>query len=422
MKIINCIFFILTIFVLSSIPMYGFYDTSASNPLYIIQQNIQYVPDPTPQPTIVPQGITDVTIIDSVTKDPISGARVDTHMVENLISTGYTNSQGKYIRVSEWTVSYVEISADDYDTLVIEGQALGVFELTRTIPVPAYYYEVSGVITDTNTGEPIIDAKVDISGYLNGDWGYTSTQTDASGYYSLTRNTGNTAKLVVTKENYTPAATTLEPGIYNLDFSLKTIPSGTGTMWIVPADQTVQVKDRFTVEVHVNTGEQKFAAYGVNLTYNSNILTLEKADPGPDGFLSATSVNQPGNQVLSGFDPQGTGPSEDLHILTITFLAHATGSDVPDLIVNDISDVNFATIGIPTGINGKVTVVESSLGDVDDNGEIDIVDALLVARYYVSGNSSILDLSRADVNKDGNVDIIDALRIAQYYVGIITSF
>ncbi len=62
------------------------------------------------------------------------------------------------------------------------------------------------------------------------------------------------------------------------------------------------------------------------------------------------------------------------------------------------------------------------LGDVNGNGTIDIVDALLVAQYYVGLNPSGFIATNADVNRDGSVTIVDALRIAQYYVGLITGF
>jgi hypothetical protein len=61
------------------------------------------------------------------------------------------------------------------------------------------------------------------------------------------------------------------------------------------------------------------------------------------------------------------------------------------------------------------------LGDVNEDGSVNIVDALLVAQYYVGLNPGINALP-ADVNCDGVINIIDALLIAQYYVGLIESF
>ena len=57
-------------------------------------------------------------------------------------------------------------------------------------------------------------------------------------------------------------------------------------------------------------------------------------------------------------------------------------------------------------------------GDVTRDGEIDIVDALFVARYVVGLSVSNFDASAADVNCDGKVDIIDALFIARKAVGL----
>lgn len=63
-----------------------------------------------------------------------------------------------------------------------------------------------------------------------------------------------------------------------------------------------------------------------------------------------------------------------------------------------------------------------SLGDVNHDNGIDIIDALLVAQYYVNLNPSGFYSGQADVDASGNIDIVDALLIAQYYVGLITEF
>jgi hypothetical protein len=61
-------------------------------------------------------------------------------------------------------------------------------------------------------------------------------------------------------------------------------------------------------------------------------------------------------------------------------------------------------------------------GDVNSDGNVDIVDALVVAQFYVGLNPDTFDQSKADTNCDGTIDILDALLIAQYYVGLITEF
>ena len=61
-------------------------------------------------------------------------------------------------------------------------------------------------------------------------------------------------------------------------------------------------------------------------------------------------------------------------------------------------------------------------GDVNDDDSIDIIDALLVAQYYVGLNPQNFNAGNADANCDDFIDIIDALLIAQYYVGLVTQF
>jgi hypothetical protein len=63
-----------------------------------------------------------------------------------------------------------------------------------------------------------------------------------------------------------------------------------------------------------------------------------------------------------------------------------------------------------------------NLGDVDNDGGIDIIDALLIAQFYVNLNPQNFDQNNADTDCDGEIDIIDALLVAQYYVNLITQF
>ncbi|MBN1698260.1 MAG: endo-1,4-beta-xylanase [Spirochaetales bacterium] len=73
-------------------------------------------------------------------------------------------------------------------------------------------------------------------------------------------------------------------------------------------------------------------------------------------------------------------------------------------------------------VNNTSTPVPGTLGDVNGDGSVSIVDALLTAQYYVGLSPSGFITANADVNRDGSITIADALRIAQYYVGIISGF
>ena len=58
-------------------------------------------------------------------------------------------------------------------------------------------------------------------------------------------------------------------------------------------------------------------------------------------------------------------------------------------------------------------------GDVNSDDSINIVDALLIAQYYVGIIPEVFDENAADVNADESINIVDALLIAQLYVGLI---
>lgn len=58
-------------------------------------------------------------------------------------------------------------------------------------------------------------------------------------------------------------------------------------------------------------------------------------------------------------------------------------------------------------------------GDVNDDNNVDIIDALLLAQKYVGKYIEKYNVKTADVNGDGADDIVDALLIAKFYVGQI---
>ena len=80
---------------------------------------------------------------------------------------------------------------------------------------------------------------------------------------------------------------------------------------------------------------------------------------------------------------------------------------------DELADGNITDEGGP-GKNKETGMI----GDVNGDGGINIVDALLVARYAVNLPVSNFDESAVDVNCDGQVNIIDALFIARKAVSL----
>ncbi|MBN2443628.1 MAG: hypothetical protein JXJ04_19870 [Spirochaetales bacterium] len=206
--------------------------------------------------------------------------------------------------------------------------------------------------------------------------------------------------------------------------------AGAGSVRFSPLTLSADSGSIFAVELLGNTGEQLLGSYSFDVQFNASIIQLVNeygVVAGADGFLTSVDLVSNDKVSISGTDTTGTGPGENLHILTLHFNAIGSGTSILSLTINSLEDETSATIGTPTAINGTVTVVCCMTptplpGDVNNDNTIDIVDALLTAQFYVGLTPSGFAASNADVNCDGGVDIIDALLIAQYYVGLIDVF
>lgn len=92
-----------------------------------------------------------------------------------------------------------------------------------------------------------------------------------------------------------------------------------------------------------------------------------------------------------------------------------------DLFIDNVK-VENAPARTPTPTQPPHVTPGPGLGDVNSDGIIDIVDALVLAQYYVGLNPNSFNPGAADVNCNGTIDIIDALLIAQHYVGLLPEF
>jgi len=68
---------------------------------------------------------------------------------------------------------------------------------------------------------------------------------------------------------------------------------------------------------------------------------------------------------------------------------------------------------------GMTPILAADCGDVNSDGNVNIVDALMCAQYAVGLSPVGFNQGVANVNGDGVINIIDALQIAQYSVGLI---
>lgn len=130
-----------------------------------------------------------------------------------------------------------------------------------------------------------------------------------------------------------------------------------------------------------------------------------------EAALERLNLTELGNKTLGGLDQDGDGIYE---------LSVSNKNPEGDATVRGYTfDFDVAIEEIAFRIN----IFGVQLGDVDCDGDVDNVDAMLVLQHYVGLiGSDALDANAADVNGDGEINNVDAMLILQHYVGLINEF
>ena len=250
-------------------------------------------------------------------------------------------------------------------------------------------FEVMGHVRDILTTDPISGAEVYASTASTSS--HNDAYTDVNGFYQFTVATCTSAELIdfqITADGYEERIISVYSSSDYFGFNL--IPLSGPTPSPGPAGTCLPIS---------------FFATG----YITDIAT---GDPVPGATVMIdTDIGTTGAQ----------GFSLGKYYLPVM------GCNLGDLATFTISSPEYETMVIVLEIeeiieyNFELTANECTLGDVNEDDFIDIVDALLIAQYYV-GLIELPNICAAELNCDGQIDIIDALLVAQYYVGLILSF
>ena len=156
-------------------------------------------------------------------------------------------------------------------------------------------------------------------------------------------------------------------------------------------------------------------------------------------------------EMLANVDDEIKNPSAHTRelpagtVLTVTFTVNE-GTDVEEVVSSLSNSFTLSTDGnVTNAFDGSVTVkvcaghedanddgicdhcgtefAKYTPGDVNNDGDINNIDAMLVLQYTVGiiGETELC-VEAADVNGDGEHNNIDAMLILQYTVGIILEF
>lgn len=194
---------------------------------------------------------------------------------------------------------------------------------------------------------------------------------------------------------------------------------------------TFQIEGYLPEGLNQNPAELQMGEQTIELEFEQYAYYIEWIAP-QDGVLTL---------VFSGdmwrYDAVNVGNPSDYADDGTYFSSRALDEIPVDTVVievkaGDLVRINVgcsnAEYDIPAGtvtINASFEAAEAEvvLGDVNGDGTINYLDAMMVAQFYVGDiDESGLNVAAGDVNGDGIVNYLDAMMIAQYYVGDIDSF
>jgi hypothetical protein len=202
-------------------------------------------------------------------------------------------------------------------------------------------------------------------------------------------------------------------------------------MFLTPSADSGSI--RFAITISGYTGEQRIDGSGTFPTGTWRHVAVVKSGSTAILYVNGSEAGRNSSMTLSpadlgaapnsyigrsqfSSDPYLNGSVDQFYIYNRAI----SGSEVATLASNQPGTTQAPT-AVPTvaPTTAPTNPPAGIRGDVNGSGTVDIVDALLVAQYYVGLNPSGFIVSNADSNCSGSIDIVDALLIAQFYVGLI---
>ena len=101
---------------------------------------------------------------------------------------------------------------------------------------------------------------------------------------------------------------------------------------------------------------------------------------------------------------------DDAHMITETVETTCTETELGTVYTANFTDPHFVMQMLV--LDNTAAVITA--GDVNSDGTVDMLDAMLLARYVNAWEGIVLDLHAADLDLDGTVDGRDAMILARY--------
>ena len=169
----------------------------------------------------------------------------------------------------------------------------------------------------------------------------------------------------------------------------------------------------------------------MDITYDPAVVSVADCEPEEGGVCNAAytadSVRITGASAsgVEGETVLGTitfecGDAEDTSALTlaVSVFADSTPGDPTDITETASNGSVECAVAPPTN---TPTTPAKACGDVNDDGQVNSVDASLILQLKAGLISSLVNEESGDVNGDGNLTSVDAALILQLDAGLIPS-
>lgn len=149
-----------------------------------------------------------------------------------------------------------------------------------------------------------------------------------------------------------------------------------------------------------------------NVGYVGEMFTISVDSDTADKYLIHVSEPDGTNTqyMLTGTSIGIILRKEGVHTVTVTGINSAG--------ISEAEPVYFA-------VQKKTVVNEENIGDANDDGVVDLIDATLILTYYACHYSGVVMDTEdsfnnyyADVNDDGKIDLVDASLVLSYYAAV----
>lgn len=292
--------------------------------------------------------------------------------------------------------------------VVIRASALddsGVYEEKTIVIKSAFDYTLTVISSDDTMGT------VTGGGKYRAGATATITATPKEGYEFVKWNDGDTSASRTVTVNADKTYTATFKKKVDVNAAVFTVSSTTSR-----AGEYIDV----TVAVSKNHG---IASFAISVEFDNNILTPVSVTPNTSIVSSITSNVDSGSTSLTevtAFYSDTTGFTANGTLYTIRFKVAEDIEDCETVLALKIGDTDIVDPDlnfVPADCqNGAIKIVSITYGDVNLDGKVNGIDAILMARYLAKWdlNLSSAQMLAMDVNGDGKVNGIDAIILARY--------